>query len=132
MKRGEISRDHATTFFSMIDAALREYYNKKLEPLSTKGLTELLVPPSFFEIENAISNLQESDGWFRDFWIVIMDRLFAILPLLLILYMTYSVIVMPDIHLIWSLPCIILVFIICLRGFWIYRCSLKAIVLQNS
>jgi uncharacterized integral membrane protein len=94
-----------TSLAELSSAVLRHYYVRRLPLFAKHDLTELLIPPSFNQIENALANLDEARSFLTrasDLWLVVLTGTELVGPIFVLVYMLYSLIATPVAPVIWS------------------------------
>ncbi|MEL7058695.1 MAG: hypothetical protein AAGN46_01580 [Acidobacteriota bacterium] len=84
--------------------AVRSLYVEVMKPFSSRGLTELLIPPSFIHIENTLANI-ENTGFFSEAtnaWGILVLLIMHLGPAVPLVWMIYSIMSSPVVSIGWS------------------------------
>jgi len=106
-------------FVDICDAVLRIYYEKTLEPFSNRGIVELLVPPSFLNVENTYANMEETGSFYEkvtNIWGMSVFLLLFLGPAAVLIWMAYAVITAPNIAMLWSILSLLLITLLLCRA----------------
>lgn len=78
---------------SLISGVLEEYYSKKIPQFCEMGLNKLIMSPTLLNIEDALLEMTKDNMLlkkFNDVWLTIVIFTFLILPIPILLWMSYS------------------------------------------
>ena len=117
-----------TIFSQEINVVLRKYYSQKLQTFEKRNLTEFLAPPTMLNIENAFANIEDDKNSLlfklTDAWLSILSIIVLFIPIVLLLWMVYSLLASPVVSIFWSSISSILVLVLITRSlclFFIFR-----------
>lgn len=109
-----------TALNSFIKEILKEYYSQKLQPFEKRHLTKLLVPPTFYNLEQILINIAEDRNSLlyktTNVWGIIMDLAIVFVPILLMLWILYSMLTSPILGVFWSIVSSALVLVLIARS----------------
>jgi hypothetical protein len=110
------------SYISLINALLFEYYSKVHKPIEERNLIEFTFDPNFLNIEWTFLNLMDKDTLFVKFgkiWTSNLIKIYAVLPILLLIWMSYQMLSLPILGDWWPIVSSILVLLFMVRGVWV-------------
>jgi hypothetical protein len=121
------------TLNGFITEVLREYYSQKLKPFEKRNLTDLLKTPTFYNFETTLTNIADDTSSLlyktTKMWRNIIEIIVLFIPILLMLWMLYSMLTSPIIGILWSVASSALVLILIVRSLLIFIYGMKLEVL---
>jgi hypothetical protein len=105
-------------FSSLLDASLRIIYKTLYKSFSDNNVTELLTPTTFEEMETAIDSIQKPNSnisiittWWNLFYFILLTTI----PVIVIVWCSVLLTLIPEVNLFLSIATITIVFIFLLR-----------------
>lgn len=126
------------TFSALIDMILRRYYAQILKPFWERNLTEFLSPLTFLDIEQALVNLEDYPIFATKVarvWSVTFGIATLLIPAIILLYMSYSILASPSFGIACSLGSSLFIIVLVIRSFLLYYqqySELKELDISNS